>query len=155
MTKALLTIFGVFLTSIISASTTFACDCVGPGGKRAMTKVSVVFSGKVKKIEYLEKDSDKTEPKIKVTFVVSRVWQGDVRKSFVIHTTENKWSCSGYYFSIGSEYLVVAYPNDDKAFKEENNPKTTFGTNPCGATKRLEAAGNELLELGKGKRPKG
>lgn len=139
---------------LIISSTVFACDCIGPSGKNAIRKDSAAFRGTVTNIEYLDVKTGLNEPRIVVTFSVSRVWNGNVKKTFLLHTTENSFSCAGYHFLKDKEYLVVAYPNDESTAKRFNGAKNTFGTNPCGATLPIDLAKNALTELGKGKKSK-
>ncbi len=116
----------------------------------------MAFRGTVTSIEYLDaKTSKSREPRIVVTFSVSHVWNGNVKKTFVLYTTENRWSCTGYYFLKDKEYFVVGYPNDEETAKGFDNAKNTFGTNPCGATRPIVGLAKvALVELGKGKKPK-
>lgn len=153
-TKFLTIALSIGFTLLIFSSNSFACDCIGPSGKEAITGDSVAFRGKVTNIEYLDAKDGTKEPRIAVTFSVSRVWHGSVNKEFVLHTTENSWSCAGYYFVKDKEYLVVAYPNDKETAKRFDGVKNTFGTNPCGATLPVDLAKKQLAELGKGKKPK-
>ncbi len=153
-TKLLAFALSFGFTVLIFSSTAFACDCAGPSGKNAIREGSVAFRGTVTKIEYLDAKTSSNEPRIVVTFLVSRVWNGNVRKTFLLHTTANSFSCAGYYFLKDKEYLVVAYPNDEETAKRFDGAKNTFGTNPCGATLPIDLAKNALVELGKGKKPK-
>ena len=153
-TKLLIFALSFSFAVLIFSSTAFACDCAGPSGKNAIREGSVAFRGTVTKIEYLDIKTGSNEPRIVVTFSVSRVWNGKVRKTFLLHTTENSFSCAGYYFIKDKEYLVVAYPNDEETSKRFGGVKNTFGTNPCGATLPTDLATNALAELGKGKKPK-
>jgi len=154
LTKLATIALGISFSILIFSSSAFACDCAGPSGKKAIRKDSVAFRGTVTNIEYLDAKTGKTEPRIVVTFSVSRVWYGNVKKTFFLHTTENSWSCAGYYFFKDKEYLVVAHPNDEETAKRFDGTKNTFGTNPCGATLPIDLAKEALAELGKGKKPK-
>lgn len=145
---------GCAFTLLTFFSTSFACDCIGPSGKKAIRKDSVAFLGTVQSIRYVDTKPNRSEPRIIVTFSVSRVWSGDVTETFVLHTTENHWSCAGYYFVKDKEYLVVAYPNDKETEIRFGGVKNTFGTNPCGATLPSDLAKEHLAELGDGKKPK-
>lgn len=154
MTKLLVIAMSFSFTAPLFSSTVFACDCAGPSGKKAIRKDSVAFRGTVTNIEYLEVKTGSIEPRIAVTFSVSRFWSGDVKKTFVLYTTENSWSCAGYYFLKDKEYLVVAYPNDKETVNKFGGVQNTFGTNPCGATLPIDLAKEALAELGDGKKPK-
>ena len=141
-------------TALVFSSTASACDCAGPSGKKAIRKDSVAFRGTVTNIEYLDVKNSSIEPRIVVTFSVARVWSGDVSQTFVLLTTENSWTCAGYYFVKDKEYLVVAYPNDEETEKRFGDVKNTFGTNLCGATLPIDSAKQALADLGNGKKPK-
>ena len=88
-----------------------ACSCVGPRGKKALEGAAAAFSGKVTKVKYLDADEPRVEPRIIVTFKVYRSWKGPLKRSAVLHTIYNKWTCEGYFFKEGGEYLVFAYKN--------------------------------------------
>jgi hypothetical protein len=154
LTKLLTFALSFSFTVLVFSASAFACDCGGSSGKAAIRKGSAAFRGTVTDIEYLDEKKGSIEPRIKVTFSVSRVWNGSVKKTFVLHTTENRWSCGGYYFIKDREYLVVAYPNDEETAKRFGGAKNTFGTNPCDATIPIDLAKTALVELGKGKKPK-
>ena len=137
------------------SSTALACDCVGPRGKMALAASHAAFRGTVTNIEYLDSKTGQSEPRILVTFLVSRVWRGTVKTNFVLHTVENSFSCAGFYFQKDKEYLVFAYSNDEATAKRFNDAKNTFGTWTCSGTTVIETAKNDLQEIGKGKKPKG
>lgn len=140
---------------LIFSASAFACDCSGLRGVDALAGADTAFRGIVTNIEFLEPKTERNEPKVKVTFSVSSVWKGDVGRTFVLHTTQNSFSCAGYYFFKDKEYLVMAYANSEETAKRFDGEKNTFGTNPCGATLEVSNAQKELEELGKGKKPKG
>ena len=131
-----------------------ACSCVGPTGKKALEGASSAFSGKVTKVEYLDPDGLRVEPRIIVTFEVYRWWKGPLKKTAVLHTIYNKWTCEGYFFKEGEEYLVFAYKNREHVAKKFPSAKDTLGVNICGATGPLKHAKEELRELGPGRRPR-
>ena len=130
-----------------------ACSCAGPGGRKALEGAAAAFSGKVTRVEYLDADRRGVEPRIKVTFKVYRSWKGPLKKSVVLHTVYNKWTCEGYHFEEGREYLVFAYRNRGRMAEKFPSAKGTLGVNVCGATGPLADAEEELRELGPGRRP--
>jgi len=85
-----------------------ACSCVGPTGLDILSSNAAVFAGKVTAIEYLEADTESSEPPILVTFEVNEVWKGPIRKTVTLRTIYNKYSCNGYFFKEGQLYLVAA-----------------------------------------------
>lgn len=153
MNKFLVLVFMACL--LLGARTVAACDCSGPRGKAALENAKVAFSGKVSKIRYLD-DPEQTnpEPRIIVTFRVYQVWKGEPKREIVLHTVFNKWTCAGYSFMEGEEYLVFAYDNgpayEAKMFPEAKN---TLGVNPCNGTFPLADAQGDIKELGAGKVP--
>ena len=138
----------------IFSSKAIACDCTGPRGKAAVKASFVAFRGIVTKVEYLDPDTAQSEPRIIVTFSVSRVWKGLVRSEVVLHTIYNKYSCAGFYFQKGKEYLVFAYPNEEDMAKKFPLAKKSLGTNICNGTNLIELAKDDLREIGKGRKPR-
>ena len=152
MSKFLVLVFTACL--MLSVRTVAACDCVGPRGKAALANANVAFSGKVIKIQYLDpREQGNPEPRIIVTFRVYRVWKGEPKRKMVLHTVFNKWSCNGYWFKEGDEYLVFAHTSDSKAAKMFPKAKNTLGVGICGGTFPLPDARGDVKELGAGKVP--
>ena len=143
----------IFFVVMLLPQDGFACKCVGPRGKKALERAAATFSGKVTKVEYLDADGPRVEPRIIVTFKVYHSWKGPLKKSVVLHTIYNKWTCEGYFFKEGQEYLVVAYKNHEQMAEKFAPAKDTLGANFCGATMLLANATEDLRELGPGRRP--
>ena len=129
-----------------------ACSCLAPRAKKMLEVAAAAFSGKVTKVEYLDADEEGVEPRIVVTFEVYRSWKGTPGKSAVLHTVYNKWTCEGYFFKEGEEYLVFAGKNRGHTAERFAPATDTLGTSLC-ATKELARAEEELRELGRGLRP--
>ncbi|MEP6742682.1 MAG: hypothetical protein ABJB61_09300 [bacterium] len=139
---------------LLGAKPALACDCVGPRGKAALANAKVAFSGKVIKIKYLDNPEQKDpEPRIIVTFRVYRVWKGVLRKTIVLNTVFNKWTCNGYWFKEGEEYLVFARANEAATAKMFRKEKNTLGVWTCGGTFPLTDAQADVNDLGAGKAP--
>ncbi len=134
-----------------SSATELACSCVPRPFAVAFKSAAVVFAGKVTNIEFLDDPKTKnSEARIIVTLTVSRTWKGVESPEVVLHTTENSWTCHGYYFRKDEEYLVFAYENEDadaKRFSDYALPKQSFGVSLCGGTKLLVNAENDLAFL--------
>jgi hypothetical protein len=94
------------------------------------------------------------EPRIIVTFQVYRVWKGRPRRTIILHTVFNKWTCNGYWFKEGEEYLVFARANDPDQAKMFARTKNTLGVWSCNGTSTLAAAEEDLNELGDGVVPR-
>ncbi len=135
--------------------TALACDCVGPRGKAALVNVQVAFSGKVIRIKYLDRREQMVpEPRIIVTFQVYRVWKGRPKRTMILHTVLNKWTCNGYWFKEGEEYLVFAHESDPEVARRFAKSGKTLGVGSCGGTSILAAAEKDVKELGDGLVPR-
>ena len=152
MNKCLVLVFMTCL--LLGARTVAACDCVGPRGNAALANANVAFSGKAIKVEYLDnREQASPEPRIIVTFRVYRVWKGEPKREVVLHTVFNKWTCNGYWFKEGEEYLVFAHAGDSEAAKMFPKAKNTLGVGTCGGTLPLADAQGDIKQLGAGKVP--
>ncbi len=142
-----------FLTFLLSHPfTVWACDCDGPHGLVALRGADAVFSGKVANIKYLdEPEQANPEPRIIVTFDVYRTWKGPLKKRMALHTVLNKWTCKGYIFREGEEYLVYARKNEPSMARMFPKGRKTLGVSLCGGTIPLFKAQKDLQELGAGK----
>ena len=148
----------------IVSSQALACSCLSdPRAREAIKASHLAFRGTVTNVDYLDTDTPQSEPRIIVTFSVSRVWKGPARREIVLHTVYNKFTCQGYYFKKGEEYLVFAYPNEEFLANKFLPEKKTLGTNYCNGTTVIdEASGGRraqflrdyLREMGRGRRPK-
>ncbi len=136
-----------FLQSIHLA---WACSCVGPTGLYIVSSNAAVFAGKVMAIEYLEPDTDSSEPQIRVTFEVNEVWKGPIRNTVTLSTIYNKYSCNGYFFKEGQLYLVAAttITRDDR----KSDIAELEGIFLCGGTSVLSDANENLKAFGEGQR---
>jgi hypothetical protein len=86
-----------------------------------------------------------------VVFDVRAVWKGPVHHAAVLNTVYNKWTCNGYYFKEGQEYLVAAKNliRDDVAADRSE----LEGIFLCGGTRPLSDAKQDLEDLGEGRKP--
>jgi hypothetical protein len=70
---------------------------------------SAVFAGEVTSIDTVGRSdsfASSADP-VLVTFDVSKVWKGSIKKETVVRTVRDSASC-GYEFSLGQSYLVFA-----------------------------------------------
>lgn len=111
-----------------------------------------MFRATVAKVEYLEEDTEGKEPRILVTFEVHEVWKGPERPTALLRTIYNKWTCRGYYFKTGGEYLVAA--NTIEAEGSEVKPPEMSGIHLCGGTAPIDKAADDLAALGPGRKVK-
>ena len=148
--------FGLSFVGFLSIFTSqaIACSCYRPRAHDAVKGARVAFRGTVTKVDYLDEDTPQSEPRIVVTFSVSRVWKGTVGREFILHTLYNKYTCKGYYFKKDKEYLVFAYPNEEFMANRFLPTKNTWGTNYCNGTSDIESAKDYLSEIGKGRKPR-
>lgn len=131
-----------------------ACEKKQLAPSDALKEADVVFRGVVDNLIYLDHpEKAETEPRIIVTFKVVEAWKGAAVKIYTIHTTHNKFSCNGYVFKSGEEYLVYSRYNrraDNflaRLFAPEN---PTLGVKIYGGTKPISKAEEDLKLLGKG-----
>ena len=134
----------------LGAPYVWGCSCVGPRGREILTAHAAVFTGKATRVQYLEPDRPDVEPPIVVTFEVYQAWKGPVRRTAVLRTIYNKWSCNGYYFKEGREYLVAAARVTEDAVKRASYDIGAVSL--CGGTRELSDAKEDLADLGIGKK---
>ena len=141
----------VLISLLQSHHPAWTCSCIGPTGPDILSNNAAVFTGEVTAIEYLEPDTESSEPPIRVAFEVNEVWKGPVRTTVTLTTIYNKFSCDGYFFKDGQLYLVAAQTvtRDDK----ESDTAELEGVSLCGGTSVLSDADDNLKEFGKGQRP--
>lgn len=126
------------LAAGLAVGTAAACSCIEPPPpKQAMEASSAVFSGKVVEIQ---QGQQQFAPK-RVTFEVDRSYKG-VDAGRVVVTTASDSAMCGFGFQQGKSYLVYCHGG-----------KEALGTNICTRTKNIEAAADDLKELGEGKKP--
>jgi hypothetical protein len=125
----------------------------GLAGRKPLRGPLPASAVKSRRSNALDADEPRAEPRIIVTFEVYRWWKGLPKKSVVLHTIYNEWSCEGYFFKEGEEYLVFAYRNREQMAEKFPFAKDTLGVHLCGGTKLLANANEELREIGAGSRP--
>lgn len=116
--------------------------------KKRLSSNGSVFFGKVRSIIFLDEGNEKqkSEPAISVTFDVVEVWYGPPRKTIIVNTIYNSFSCRGYYFKENQYYFVSArsVTSDDELLLAE-----VEGVSLCGGTSSLEYddyEGSKLIE---------
>jgi hypothetical protein len=131
----------LLLAFLLSFEVAYACSCIPPEfAYDAMDNSDAVFSGKVTGIDYIG-NADEAEPRILVEFEVYEVWKGDLRKKITLDTVYNTYTCNGYFFEDGKEYIVFAHRKEDGS----------LGTRLCSGTQLLEKASESIKELEEGK----
>ena len=138
----------------LTANPALACSCTSPPTDAALKNSDVVFSGRVVGIKYLDDPQQRNpEPRTVVTFKVFRSWKGVSTQEFVLHTVDNHWTCQGYYFREGKDYLVFAFRHNAESAKRLQPyklPEKSWGVSLCGRTKLLSEAAKDLEILGEG-----
>ncbi len=140
-----------YIALLMLSANVLACDKTELEPAKAFNTADVIFRGNVENLQYLDDpETTKVEPRIIVTFRVSKVWKGPLEKSLTIHTTYNKSTCNGYAFISGREYLVYARFNrraDNFLAKLFAPDKPTLGVKVYGGTKPISRAENNLKHL--------
>ena len=137
--KYILSVATILFISVAFSESLLATSCASPSPEHAFRKADVVFAGRVTKVKYLDNPKEVVEPRIIVTFDVSKTWKGPQQEKFIIHTVFNAWSKKGYFFYEENEYLVYAHKQQDE----------TFGVSLCGGTKWFKDAEEDLGVLDK------
>ncbi len=144
----------VFLALLISnSSIAQGCNKSKLSPPEAFKEADIVFRGNIENLQYLDNpERTKTEPRIIVTFSVSKVWKGTADEVLTIHTTYNKSTCNGYAFKAGKEYLVYSRYNRRKnnflaKLFSPDNPK--LGVKVYAGTKLITDANEDIKYLEK------
>ena len=142
-----------FLLAIALSTVTHAaypCTCLDPGSGATLLTAPAVFAGKLASVDYLDSKESAPEPRILATFAVTEVWRGPVNRTIVVRTTLNRFTCAGYPFTQGAEYLVVA----GRILDVGNGRSPEVGDiHLCGGTKLLVNAQSDIQAFGPGKKP--
>jgi len=130
-----------------------ACSCAPSGSpSEELKEAQAVFAGKVVRVrEPRSKPVRNRRGRVvavrvsliaKISFEVAKVWKGPDKDTILVETMTGCCAC-GYSFVEGEQYLVYAY----------GDGKNRLLASICSRTKRLEAAQEDLAELGEGKVP--
>ncbi len=146
MKRQVLPLLLAFLTAV-NVQQVYACSCAAtPSPRQALREATAVFTGEVISKEVFEvKDEYGTQPIVRVTFAISRIWKGVKGAEIIVHTSGWSPSC-GFSFEQGKKYLVYAYPDRWKL--------NVLETGICNRTKELNGAARDLRAIGRGSEPK-
>lgn len=125
-------LIGLFISLYYGSS--LACQMACPSIEKRFAESKLAFFGKIVNIEYLETDTHRNEPRIKVYFDIKKQWKGN-RQDTILETVHNRYSCDGYAFQKNSVYLVLA--------KKHNN---NFQIDVCSA---LPKNANDFIDINK------
>jgi hypothetical protein len=107
---------------------------------KELEKSDAVFSGKVTDIKSHEQAKNVFE-RVEAVIQVDSAWKGIEEKTVSVFTAAHSATC-GYGFRQGEAYLVYA----------GRSPQGRLSTTICSRTRRLKDAGDDLRELGPGKK---
>lgn len=132
----------------------WACSCMELDPIYSLSIADQVFIGKARSVKNLDKIKslvDKGhESRVQVEFDISEVFRSSEAWSGTLHTVQNKWSCDGYGFGVGEEYIIFAHQYDDEESRERFGKSGLFGTSLCGGTRFLSHVNADTLDrLGK------
>jgi hypothetical protein len=129
------------------------CACTEKSFAARWTEADAVLAGEVTDITMVDKKPDwgGDDPKAVVTLRVNEAYKGLADETtFTLHTTITRYTCMGYPFKKGGQYLVFAYARktakrDDDALSGYTFPAGTYGTGGlCGGAKPFTAAADDL-----------
>ena len=123
-------LFSLTVLLLLGFDSSSACSCAGPGSLHdAYQKADAVFAGEVVSIDSIDFGT------LRVRLTVSQTWKGISSTTIDIFTAAYGTAC-GYYFQVGSTYLVYAYMYEG-----------ALETNSCTLTKQLSSASEDLTFL--------
>ena len=139
----------VFVTLLLVWGTTgaFACSCRPPTVEEAVHRADVVFLGTIKTLAFAEPNNRGS--RVIVVFEVSRVWKGQVTRTFEMRSIVETTFCEGFFridLVVGKQLLVFA--NRVRA-----GLKMVYSTNICTFTGHPDRYGNTLQMLGASRLP--
>ena len=139
--KSLMLCLLLVVSLVFGAKASLACTCVPTKGPtEGLELAAAVFSGKVVEIRR-HKRSEDIFARVEVVLRVERVWKGVEGTTVNVFTASHSATC-GYGFKEGRTYLVYAY----------KNAVGRLSTDICSRTRRLKDAGEDLKELGAGRK---
>lgn len=128
----------------IVPETSYACSCANVTLDQVMEMKKAVFSGRLEKIETGKIASPygrgERRQHYAYTFLVDRVWKGDVPSKVIVYSDIHEASC-GIELTADNNYLVFA-GGEERLF-----------TGYCDRTKLMSQASEDLNRLGEGSLP--
>ena len=128
-------LFHFLLLIVLFPTLSYPCTCAYPTFEEQWKKASVVFQGKVLRIQ------PHTDGVLRVDLEVEKVWKGPALTKISVTTPDNSAAC-GYTFEIDAEYLVYA----------DGTKSPDVGL--CSRTRLKSAADEDLKQLEKEKASK-
>jgi hypothetical protein len=148
-----LTVLPVLAFIFFNYEVALACSCtISPPPAEALRRAQAVFAGEVVRVREPRPTlvrnrrgkvvAHRINLMAEVRFKVTKVWKGIEKDTVMVGTMTGCCAC-GYGFVEGEQYLVYAY----------GDGRDGLTTSICSRTKKLEAAQEDLAELGDGKVP--
>ena len=124
------------MAGLLYATPAFACDCSMRRPADALGDADLVFSGPVVSARLARPSEPVGEALTVVEFALARSWTGTPRRTVVLHTQRNSFSCEGHDFVVGQRYLVFARRNTAEVSRRYPVPvaTVTYGVTLCGGT---------------------
>ena len=153
----LIIILSLLLPFLLLNQRAYACSCVPPGPpEMALQEATAVFSGKVTdmrigipdmRLEFVPAwpfihRTSAFATGAKITFAVMEIWKGELYQTIVINTSPSGASCGLEGVSVGAEWLVYAY-----------GEQQFLSSHLCTRTRPLANASEDLAILGTGDVP--
>lgn len=120
------------------------CNCTPKTLEARRNDADAVFLGTVKNIEVVEKfvQYGTDDLPVTVTFLVDDGYKGaETGKTFTLHTSLTRETCTGHPFVKWKKYLVFAYARKEETYETwslYNFPSGTFDVGGlCGGTKLI------------------
>jgi hypothetical protein len=138
--------FGL-LIALIATPVAYGCDCSEPTVQEARQHSTIVFRGTIIDLRPTTKRASlgKDTGRIAV-FRTTRVWKGDVGRTFEMRAIEEFGGCWGFspqFLKVGAELLVYV-----------EQPDGEYQTSTCSRTRFVKYAAKDFGELGPGEEPK-
>lgn len=115
-------------TSLIAKPTAvFACSCaeqptVDTILKNELSNKTAIFTGKVVNVmQPSKKLVMSSDDPVRVDFVISKVWKGELKQQVRIYTAMSSASCGYEDFNVGDSYLVSAYDSNSNHWSLYNS----------------------------------
>jgi hypothetical protein len=139
----------VLILFTLLESAGLACTCLPSSVQDGLRQADVVFRGTIKSVSFLEPNDPGS--RVVVEFEVSRVWKGNLKSRFKMHSVVETSFCEGFYRNWlvkGKELVVYAF---------RGSPWLSgrgYTTNICTRTGPVADRKEDLEQLGEGRLPK-
>lgn len=132
------------------------CSCTMASLESRFEKADVIFKGTVTAIQNVLRLQDTKFPDepIKVFVTVDEAYKGlKKEKTFILHTSYPRYTCGGFPFETGKEYLIFAYERKSGKYDAASLYRFPIGSYEvgglCGGTQKIENATDEIEAIKK------